>query len=70
MLTSKCMIMIVCVPADGCDRDFIKENYKQLKAFNPGLPIYMRPSEGAQPHIAARYGKVETCNLLFQNLAP
>ncbi|CDF39649.1 NADH:ubiquinone oxidoreductase B8 subunit [Chondrus crispus] len=36
-------------------RDFIKNNYKTFKVLNPGLPIYMRPSDGAQPHVAARY---------------
>lgn len=37
-------------------RAFIKHNYPDLKALNPGLPIYIRPSDGADPHIAARYG--------------
>lgn len=37
--------------------EFIKKNYTDLKALNPGLPIYIRPCDGAEPHVAARYGK-------------
>lgn len=36
-------------------REFVKSNYADLKAFNPGLPIYVRPAEGVEPHVAARY---------------
>lgn len=37
-------------------REFIKKNYTDIKALNPGLPVYIRPADGVQPHIAARYG--------------
>lgn len=37
--------------------EFIKKNYNDLKVLNPGLPIYIRPADGVQPHVAARYGK-------------
>lgn len=39
-------------------REFIKKNYRDLKVLNPGLPIYVRPSEGVEPHVAARYGTI------------
>lgn len=32
------------------------KNYVDLKALNPGLPIYIRPTDGVEPHIGARYG--------------
>lgn len=37
-------------------REFVKNNYTLFKALNPGLPIYVRPADGVEPHIAARYG--------------
>eukprot|EP00173_Palmaria_palmata_P003236 Plantae.Rhodophyta-Palmaria_palmata.ctg33764.p1 GENE.Plantae.Rhodophyta-Palmaria_palmata.ctg33764~~Plantae.Rhodophyta-Palmaria_palmata.ctg33764.p1 ORF type:complete len:113 (+),score=16.29 Plantae.Rhodophyta-Palmaria_palmata.ctg33764:170-508(+) len=38
-------------------REFIKKNYSELKKLNPTLPIYLRPCDGAEPHIAARYDR-------------
>lgn len=35
--------------------EFIKTNYTDLKALNPGLPIYIRPADGVEPCISARY---------------
>lgn len=43
-----------------CKREFIKNNYTDLKALNPGLPIYVRPADGVEPHIAARYGRLSS----------
>ncbi|KAI0561146.1 ubiquinone oxidoreductase B8 subunit [Gracilaria domingensis] len=39
------------------DREFLKNHYADLKALNPGLPIYARPADGVEPHIAARYAR-------------
>lgn len=36
-------------------REFIKNNYKELKGLNPKLPIYIRPADGVLPQISARY---------------
>jgi hypothetical protein len=41
-------------------RDFVKIHYVDLKKLNPSLPIYIRPCDGVEPHVAARYG---TCHL-------
>jgi len=45
----------------GQRREFIRNEYPILKKFNPGLPIYVRPCEGAEPFVAVRLdrGKVE-----------
>lgn len=44
-------------PSSTGTRDFIKDNYALLKALNPGLPIYIRPCDGIEPHVAARYSR-------------
>lgn len=42
------------------------KNYVDLKALNPGLPIYIRPSDGVEPHVGARYGTshITSCYLI------
>jgi len=40
----------------GQRREFIRNEYPILKKFNPGLPIYVRPCEGAEPFVAVRLG--------------
>lgn len=39
-------------------REFLVKYYEQLKTLNPGLPIYIRPCEGVEPTIAARFGEL------------
>lgn len=34
----------------------MKKYYTDLKVLNPGLPIYIRPADDIEPHVAARYG--------------
>uniref|UniRef100_A0A7S0G3A6 Ribosomal protein/NADH dehydrogenase domain-containing protein n=1 Tax=Rhodosorus marinus TaxID=101924 RepID=A0A7S0G3A6_9RHOD len=36
-------------------RDFLKKYYSELKTLNPGLPIYVRPCDGADAKVLARY---------------
>lgn len=49
---------ILCVSNCGCGlcREFVINHYPELKKLNPTLPIYIRPCDGVEPHIAARYG--------------
>lgn len=49
------MMTMMMISPVACS-DFVKQHYTDLKALNPGLPIYIRPADGVQPHIAARYG--------------
>mmetsp|Transcript_687 Transcript_687/g.1628 ORF Transcript_687/g.1628 Transcript_687/m.1628 type:complete len:91 (+) Transcript_687:272-544(+) len=39
-------------------RDFLKKYYPELKTLNPGLPIYVRPCDGVDAKVLARYGTV------------
>mmetsp|Transcript_686 Transcript_686/g.1627 ORF Transcript_686/g.1627 Transcript_686/m.1627 type:complete len:117 (+) Transcript_686:367-717(+) len=36
-------------------RDFLKKYYPELKTLNPGLPIYVRPCDGVDAKVLARY---------------
>lgn len=36
-------------------REFVQKNYRNFKQHNPTLPIYIRPCDGVEPHVAARY---------------
>lgn len=36
-------------------REFVQKYYADLKKLNPNFPIYIRPCDGVQPTIAARY---------------
>mmetsp|Transcript_1533 Transcript_1533/g.3609 ORF Transcript_1533/g.3609 Transcript_1533/m.3609 type:complete len:117 (-) Transcript_1533:57-407(-) len=38
-------------------REFVEKEYKLLKALNPGLPIYVRPCDNVEPHVAARFDR-------------
>ncbi|XP_052190317.1 NADH dehydrogenase [ubiquinone] 1 alpha subcomplex subunit 2 [Diospyros lotus] len=42
-------------PASSSARNFIENNYKDLKKLNPKLPILIRECNGVEPQLWARY---------------
>lgn len=44
-------------PSSIGTREFVKKYYTDLKVLNPGLPIYIRPADDIEPHVAARYAR-------------
>mmetsp|Transcript_12698 Transcript_12698/g.21383 ORF Transcript_12698/g.21383 Transcript_12698/m.21383 type:complete len:101 (-) Transcript_12698:78-380(-) len=42
-------------PASAGARQFIKQNYSDLKQLNPNFPLIVRECQGAQPNVMARY---------------
>jgi hypothetical protein len=53
-------------PSSAGTRQFLEKHYALLKELNPGLPVYVRPFDGArEPYLAARRsdGSYVTCNL-------
>lgn len=42
-------------PASAGTREWARTHYRELKLLNPGMPIAMRPADGASPYIAARF---------------
>lgn len=67
----------VRIPPSSCEaltrpslvpRAFLTAHYKDLKTANPSLPIYLRPCDGASPHVAARYGKTPPLLSLLRSM--
>ncbi|KAL8115705.1 hypothetical protein AgCh_022271 [Apium graveolens] len=42
-------------PLSSSTRSFVEKNYKDLKQFNPRLPILIRECSGTHPQLWARY---------------
>ncbi|XP_067014022.2 NADH dehydrogenase [ubiquinone] 1 alpha subcomplex subunit 2 [Anabrus simplex] len=49
-------------------RDFIEQNYVQLKKNNPKFPILVRECSGIQPRMYARYGQGKEISVALTNM--
>ena len=52
---------IVCHKSKGSEglREFIYNNYPELKDINPKFPFYIRECEGVEANILARYSTLK-----------
>ncbi|KXN69312.1 NADH dehydrogenase, alpha subcomplex, subunit 2 [Conidiobolus coronatus NRRL 28638] len=49
-------------------RNFVINNYKQIKQANPNLPILVREAEGVEARVFARYDKGQETKLILENI--
>ena len=49
-------------------REFVKQNYKELKTKNPSFPFLVRECEGAEAKVWARYDKGVEKSVSVENM--